>query len=443
MDDKTLTDLQIFGPPGRRSLFDLLDFTITDGGRGMLRKKFLHPLAARDDIEDTQHLIRYFAPNIERFERYFFRGQLNDIEYYLKSNITPLKYRNRLQALRKGFSSRLRYKSDYYRLNSCIRQLILLLQRLNLFLSEVSLPGMPLLVKDFFAELHSLFTGEAGSMILKRGNEWVMRPQELCYLDDFFRRKNKDHVCSLLNRLYQMDMLLSMAKAVEKYKLVFPAFAPKGSRVCFKGLYHLCLPEGKRNDFKFDDGKNVMLMTGPNMSGKSTYLKACGVAVVLAHMGMGVPADSATLPVFDDVVTAFSATDDIEKGYSYFYGEMNRMADVGKLLREKKDIFVVVDEMFKGTNFSDALHCSQLILEKLLLWKNSFFLLSTHIPELAVNFSGRIRCSYFEATLNQGEPCFTYSIKEGISRERFGLILLQQSHLRQLLTPGEKGFSAG
>jgi hypothetical protein len=98
----------------------------------------------------------------------------------------------------------------------------------------------------------------------------------------------------------------------------------------------------------------------------------------------------------------------------------------------RRNLFGLPDFTLTG---GDALRCSERVIEKLLLWKDSFFLLSTHIAELAARFSVRLRCHYLDAALKQGEPCFTYDIKEGISTEQFGLVLLERSGVGQLLTP--------
>ncbi|HEX5555449.1 MAG TPA: hypothetical protein VFX43_19570 [Chitinophagaceae bacterium] len=437
MDTQTFNDLEIFKGTGRQSIFARMDFTLTAKGSACLKHRFLDPTFRLEAIKNTQEVISYFIRNAAAWEKQFTRNELSYLEHYLQSNITPLIYKNKLQASYAGTWYKLRYTSDHYFLETCIRRLVAFIAKLGSIVSVASPADTPPLPARIRSQLQSFYAKDSGDLLGKDLTRRSLKAWEFYYLDDFFRRKNRRALEELFELFYEMDAILSMATATQKYNLRTPTFDPEASTVHIRGLYHLFLPESERNDLRLEEGKHFIFLTGSNMSGKSTYLKACGIAVYLAHIGMGIPAESAVLPVFNDIFTNIYLTDDIEKGYSYFFSEVNRIRELAEELSQGKKIFVLIDEMFRGTNLMDALDCSRIVIEKLLLWKNSTFILSSHFTEIADLFIDQpaLQFSYFQSYVEDGKPHFTYHLKNGISHERLGKLILLESRVQELLSP--------
>ena len=128
-----------------------------------------------------------------------------------------------------------------------------------------------------------------------------------------------------------------------------------------------------------NQNNNFIFLTGANMAGKSTFIKAVGGAVFLAHIGMGVPAKSMELSLFDGLLSNINVVDNIVKGESYFYNEVQRIKNTILKINDGRKWLILIDELFKGTNVQDAMKCSTVVIEGLIKIKSSLFILSTHL----------------------------------------------------------------
>ena len=171
------------------------------------------------------------------------------------------------------------------------------------------------------------------------------------------------------------------------------------------------------------------------MAGKSTFIKAVGTAVFLAHLGMGVPAKSLRLSLFDGILSNINVVDDISKGESYFYNEVQRIKATVTKVSDGRKWLILVDELFKGTNVEDAMKCSSTVIEGLLKIKNSIFILSTHLYEIgeALKKYPNITFNYFETLVQDDQLMFNYQLKEGISNDRLGYLILKNEGVVEML----------
>src|SRR5437868_11714844 len=128
-----------------------------------------------------------------------------------------------------------------------------------------------------------------------------------------------------------------MAVAVKTYSLSFPEFVEQGTPlVDAKGLYHILLPKPIAYDLQMNPDHNFLFLTGANMAGKSTLIKAVGSAVFLAHIGMGVPAEQMKLTLFDGLLSNINVEDNIAKGESYFFNEVQRVKNTVEKINDGK-----------------------------------------------------------------------------------------------------------
>jgi DNA mismatch repair ATPase MutS len=133
------------------------------------------------------------------------------------------------------------------------------------------------------------------------------------------------------------------------------------------------------------------------MSGKTTFMRALGVGALLAHLGCGVPARAMRISFLHGVVTNMHVEDNLLRGESYFFAEVQRMKGTARRLVEDKPHLVLMDELFKGTNVHDAYECTRAVVEGLLKHPRHLMVLSTHLHEVAEHFSDRsdILFAYF------------------------------------------------
>ena len=172
------------------------------------------------------------------------------------------------------------------------------------------------------------------------------------------------------------------------------------------------------------------------MGGKSTYIKAVGLSVYLAHIGMGVPAKSMHLSLFDGLLSNIQVEDNIFKGQSYFYNEVQRIKKTLEKISDGKNWLILIDELFKGTNIQDAMKCSTAVIEGLIKMKHSLFVLSTHLYEIgdALKQYNNIQFRYFETNMLDDKIEFSYQIKEGISNDRIGYLILKREGVTKMLS---------
>lgn len=230
--------------------------------------------------------------------------------------------------------------------------------------------------------------------------------------------------------LFLFEAYWSIAKAHLKHHFCFPEFT--NGQFSITDLYHPLLKSPVKNSIH--NTRNVLLLTGPNMSGKSTLLKAIGLCVCLGHLGLGVPAASCRMPFFDTISVAIHLKDDLKSGYSHFLSEIKTLKSVVADATNNKRCFAVFDELFRGTNMEDALEISKTTIRGLQKFPQSFFVISTHLHPLKelIDLSA-ISTHYIECHIKNDQPVFTYALKTGWSDVKIGQLLFEQEGLNQLL----------
>lgn len=171
------------------------------------------------------------------------------------------------------------------------------------------------------------------------------------------------------------------------------------------------------------------------MAGKSTLIKAVGLAVYMAHLGMGVPAQQMRLSLFEGILSNIYIADNIAKGESYFFNEVKRIKQTIEKIDDGRNWLVLIDELFKGTNIQDAMKCSTTVIRGLISMQNCLFILSTHLYEIGEELKDlpTIDFKYFETVLKDNDLQFSYQLKNGISQDRMGYLILQKEGVTALL----------
>ena len=234
------------------------------------------------------------------------------------------------------------------------------------------------------------------------------------------------------NRWFLFEAYLSVSKGIVEHRFVFPSF--DNSIFSIKSLYHPLLKNPVTNDITAS--RNVILLTGPNMSGKSTFLKAISLCVYLGHQGLAVPATKAVIPFFDSISVAINLTDSIVSGYSHFMTEIMTLKNVVEEALQGAKCFAVFDELFRGTNIEDALEISTATIKGLTKFTNCYFFISTHLHQLKgieEIKNGKVATCYIECELKEDTPVFTYKLKEGWSDLKIGRILFEKEGLNNML----------
>ncbi len=196
-----------------------------------------------------------------------------------------------------------------------------------------------------------------------------------------WKRENGAKVRAWLEALGEMEALSSLSVVAEINPAVcYPQFAEKGPVFTARGLGHIFIPADKRavNDVSVKNG--IAIITGSNMSGKTTLLRTIGISLVLAYSGAPVPAGSLTLSLMS-LYTSMRNTDDLGAGISTFYAELLRIKKIAERARVREPMLFLIDEIFKGTNSKDRIEGARRVLKSLVRpWITG--LISTHDYEL-------------------------------------------------------------
>ncbi len=437
-DPELLADLEIFErTSGAGSIFDQCNFTKTYGGRARLQEKFSHPFANISRIQEVQRALQCMLTDLGSWELPFSQELLHFLEQYRDSSIAPVSQNNQMAAFFEGLSYRWIYQRDYEFIIRGAYRFLAFLQSFRQAITRLSALPLPAILKKLIEKALALLTTPALQKACYESSRHHYFTEILRY-DWLIRIKAREEIIQLFECMYEWDALLAMAKSVDKYGLTFPEFVEVPQpQVHLEDVYHLLLDNPVPNNLQLEKSKNFLFLTGPNMAGKTTYMKACGIAVYLAHLGLGVPARTARLSAFEGMFSSIQTTDHIGVGYSFFYSEVVKSKQLAQTVRSGQKVFVVIDELFKGTNVKDAFDCSQTVVSGLLHWPNGVYMVSTHLLELASVYQAceQVIFSYFESAIIDGKPIFSYRLTSGVSGDRLGLLILKNEGVAELLVP--------
>ncbi|QHT71367.1 DNA mismatch repair protein [Rhodocytophaga rosea] len=432
IDTQTKKDLQLFDE-GRKShsVFSYFNHTRTKGGKALLYQMMLAPLNEEKVLTDRQNAIRFFGENQVEIGIDYHR--IDMIEYYLNLNVTVLK-NNPLDACIKHVSAQLRPDNNYYLIQTGIEHLIYLFRHLHQFIASTEKTGMPALILEQFSQIEAFLQEPMIQTLVQTKSKLSFL--QISQYDHLLRKKFKPQLFSLLDHLYQFDVFETVARIARQKSLTFPEYVSAAQpQVTIQGLFHPLLENPVLNDIEISSTANLFFLTGPNMAGKSTFLKSLGLSIYLAHIGFPVPASYMQTSLYNGLITTINLADSMQLGYSHFYSEVKRVKETALMIKENKSVFVIFDELFRGTNVKDALDASLLVISAFAKIKTCSFFVSTHLTEVAKELPdpSTICFKYFESSLIGNKPVYSYKLQDGISEERLGILIVQNEKITEIL----------
>ena len=333
-------------------------------------------------------------------------------------------------------------------------------QRLNLFLKTISnyLPLVRLIHDQSFRSpylqkiRHSLFTPESNSLqaltqlhriqnsLDQRGNIVIAFILNGLYLKDFhtllrldhWRKKYGPDIETWTDVLSEADALISMAN----YRFNHPAYCLpvicQDRLLDTEEIGHPLLKSERNvtNDFSIRSLHQIAIITGANMAGKSTFLRTIGVNLILAQSGNVVCSRYFAFQPMT-LFTSMRTTDSLSKDTSYFHAELLRLQQLVNIAQQEDKVFIILDEMLKGTNSVDKLNGSLAFLKRILSYPISG-LVATHdlaLGELADDFPEHFFNVCFEIVHSGSQITYDYKLHPGISSNMNASILLKQMGL--------------
>lgn len=432
LDKTTLQDLSFTG--GEHSLFSLIDRCTTQAGSEMLRKQVQAPPATYEKLRAQQDAVQFWMRYADRWTELVSNGTLVMIEKFYESADGVAGRSHSVSLFLSAILQKLFNRNAYSFVRFSVSHLVDFLKGCQELaqLEEEQPPALIAAELQAFRETLELPLCQA---LLKAGDH--MPQSQLMELSYRSRREIKHIVYQLIDRYARLDALQAMARATLEQGWHIPRLLPSDAlHYEARQLYHPLLKKPVAYDVSFARRQNFLFLTGANMSGKSTLIRAMGVGALLAHIGMGVPAETMAISFLEGIITNMQVEDNIFLGESYFFAEVQRMKLTAQKLSRNRYHLVLMDELFKGTNVHDAYECSRAVIEGLLQQSDNLMALSTHLNELSDHLKEKpnvwFRYCYTRIT-EDGKYAFTYQLREGVSRDRIGYLVLKNEGVLDML----------
>ncbi len=394
------------------------------------RKKILAiletPLPSVAMITERQNIFKGFTANQNILKEYSYTVlYLNEVHFFL--NDEKIEDLSKKKLKYKVFAS----KQEKTRYTSKFNQLILFFHRLeSRYFSRIDLKQFPeeyrATIKQILQFLSKFDLNKYAYIIREKRlkDKHIIALTELIY-----ELKEKESIPLFWKNLFLFEAYLSINLGILKNDFTYPEIGTKHIKLL--DFYHPLIKEPVKNDF--ENGSNVIVLNGPNMSGKSTFLKAVGLCVYFGHLGIGIPAAFGEIPFFNHFSIEINRRDDILNGYSHFMTEVMNLKNVVECARNGKQCFAIFDELFSGTNVEDAFEICRTTINGLSRLPYSYFLISTHIQKLKNVSNDTVSNYYIDCKLVEDLPTFTYKVKKGWSDVKVGRILFAKEGLNDLL----------
>ncbi len=419
-DRQTIADLEILNdnPYGGWCLYSLFCKTHTKEGKKMMHKWLSEPLNDSVLIQERIEAIQYeFVSLLDMDEE-----ELDFIEYYLSCKEEIVKadwaYSLATEVVRK-----FKHNPHRYVVERGVKLVVRLLNSLWLLANQIQTDAPRLFIR--FAET---IRGNIEFTELKDTLKQSAFPYYIIDSYDFLFRYTRLHTIKeeLLSIVYQLDVIRTAHEFALKRGFSYPSLTQKRA-LYLEGFFHPYVKEPVCNNWKLIDS-HICIFTGSNMAGKSTTLKSISLCVWLAHCGMPVPASRFECPLYDGIYTSINLPDSLRDGRSHFMSEVLRIKEIISGMELGKHYFVVLDEMFRGTNARDAYEASVAVNTLFKKHGMSTFLISTHIVDFALSFQQDRDCCfyYMESAIREDKLWCSHCLKPGISESRVGYWIVKK-----------------
>lgn len=477
-DHSYSTDLDLFG---KRSFFQSINRTVTTYGKNKLADRILHPSDKKDVILSNQTIIKELSEKFELTNHFRAIGQM--------SNTLPLDVKHFADKFEKSKPlAKSRWRFTFMIPICCITIFYAAFQLFNLpdsswmylYILLLSLSSIPFkMMKEkmasFDKRIDSLKTYAAILKIIEEADfkspELKIMQEKLTYnapastkingllklshnFDQSFNvlglfilnpllfwnviyaikiekwvYKNKDNIDQWFATLGEFDSFLSLA--IFAYTHPDYTYPKVADNFIFEGkeLGHPLLHRDKcvTNDVNICHHPYFLVVTGANMAGKSTYLRTVGLNLTLANMGAPVFAKSLKFYPFH-LVTNLRTSDSLNDNESYFFAELKRLKMIIDRLESGEELFIILDEILKGTNSEDKQKGSIALMKQLIANKGCG-IIATHdlvLGDLEKEYPNEVKNYRFEADITNEELTFTYKIREGIAQNMNACFLMSK-----------------
>ncbi len=433
-DKQTLEDLNLPGKFKQDSVFRLFNRVQTRGAENLLQDMFKNPLSSPQEINRRSLIFNYFQDKGLVFP--FTGGQLDKMGDYLSGKCGINYVFSYASLLRKKILGAVIKDEKYNLIVSGFQHTVKVLNASKEFLNRFGhdrdnpfydeIKAAKEILKD---ERLSWLDGGAGRQ------QWSLF--ELSRYDHLLKQLLSEELSRLTGMLFQLDLYIAVGDLAREKGFSYAYALPKADHVLSAtALRHPCIEKAVGNAVSFHQDNNLIFLTGANMAGKSTFMKSFGINFYLAHMGFPVAAKDMVFSIKDGLYSSINVPDNLDQGYSHFYAEVLRVKTVAEQVSSGKDLVVIFDELFKGTNVKDAYDATLAVTAAFSEYRNCFFIISTHIIEVgeALQQSYKnIQFWYMPTHMKGTVPLYTYQAAQGISNDRHGMVIIENEGILEML----------
>jgi DNA mismatch repair protein MutS len=425
-DKQTLNDLNIFGKGGGDTVYAIFNRTFTRGGSELLEEMFRSPLSDEDRINARSAVIRSFSEQEVRFP--YESEWFDAAEQYLENTDERTRLTETDNTLGRKFNHLIAADTEYKAIEKSVVSLISILQATKAFAATIRQ----------LAAVDELLGIEELQPLFQENTKQKFSFAKMAEYDKVLRFRQRENIRKLLGHIYLADVYLSVARTARERKFAFPlALHRTAQTVILEDFYHPSLTKPVVNSLSITPESNIIFLTGANMAGKSTFMKALGITMYLAQMGFPVPASKMEFSVRDGIYTTINLPDNLSIGASHFYAEVLRIKTIARELSRDKYLFVIFDELFRGTNVKDAYEATIAITSAIARRQNCMFIVSTHIIEAGDVLKEKcdnINFVYLPTLMDGNKPVYTHKLAAGITSDRHGMVIIKNEGILDILT---------
>ncbi len=437
-DKQTLEDLNIPGKYKPLSIFNLFNKVITAGGERLLQTMFQTPMTEPNDINKRSEIFQYFQSKQTIFP--FSNEQFGQVENYLNGSSNKYYAATLFSLAKKKLLATVIRDEEYPNLQSGLQQTVALLKSCKIFISQLEEEQKSKKEQHPFSnELRTAknILDDPKLAWLSAEQPALQSLQKTAKYDHLLRNTMRSSLQTVMETFYQLDLYIAVANLAKEKGFSYAKALPKENYVLTAtALRHPNIDRAVANPVSFHQDSNMIFLTGANMAGKSTFMKAFGINVYLAHMGFPVAAKEMKFSVREGIYSSINVPDNLDMGYSHFYAEVLRVKKVAEEVSEEKNLVIIFDELFKGTNVKDAYDATLAVTAAFSEYRNCLFIISTHIieaGEVLEKEQDNIQLLYLPTIMNGTIPAYTYQLQKGISSDRHGMMIIENEGILELL----------
>lgn len=437
VDKQTLEDLNLLGKYKSDSIFNVFNNTRTRGGERLLEQMFQTPFTDAAAINKRGEIFRYFQEKNVRFpiEKELF----DSVDHYLSNPGHPNRIVACLNTCRRKFLNYIATDKEYALLYAGLLDTIEFLNAINDFNTSMGKGDHSSVYAGVLYETDQLLHDKQLIWALQERGAKELSLLKMIKYDHLLRATCQSKLKRLMEIIYYTDVYITVARVANERGFTKAHAVPveKGkNHIDLVEVFHPRLEGAVANTVHVDHDNNVIFLTGANMAGKSTFMKSFSIAVYLAHMGFPVAAQKMEFSVLDGLYTSINVSDNLNMGYSHFYAEVLRVKNVAEEVSREKNLVIIFDELFKGTNVKDAYDATVAVTKAFAAHRNCMFIISTHIIEAGhalTEVCDNFKFVFFPTVMKGSIPTYTYQLQPGITNDRHGMMIINNEHIVDII----------